>query len=52
MENQFELIENFKGNENNINYIIKDFSFNDYKASIDRNFDLDEKENLMKHCKK
>jgi hypothetical protein len=48
MENQFELIENFKGNENNVNYIIKDFSFNDYKASIDRNFDLDEKENLMK----
>lgn len=45
---QFELIENFRGNEKKVNYIIKDFTFSDYKASIDRNYDLDEKGILIK----
>lgn len=44
----FELIENFRGNEKNINFIIKDFSFNAFKASIDRNYDMDEKSILLK----
>lgn len=44
----FELTENFRGNEKHINYIIKDFSFNIFKACIDRNYDMDEKGILLK----
>ena len=48
MIENFELTENFRGNEKNINYIIKDYSFNSFKASIDRNYDMDEKGKLLK----
>jgi hypothetical protein len=44
----FELVENFEGVEKNISYIIKEYSFNHYKASIDRGNDTDDKGLLIK----
>jgi len=46
--NSFELVENFEGIEKNVNYIIKEYSFDHYKSSIDRGNDTDDKGLLIK----